>query len=236
MRVESHAVGSIMHIIKRGARGMEIVRDNRDRLNFVRSIYILNDQHQNNNWRTYVVGKPLFYRPESWPQRRPLVSVLAWTLLDNHFHLLLKETEEGGIAKFMQRLGGSMTLAFNEKYNGRGSIFQGGYKGRVVETDKYLQYVHTYIVVKNTFDMFPGGCKKALPQFEQAWKFASGYRFTSFLTAATGAPSPILDMNTVHSLGLIRKDPQKYAKSMLMAHIQSKEVEMDTAELILEEW
>ena len=236
MRVEPHAVGSIMHIIKRGTRGMEIVRDDQDRFNFVRSLYILNDYYQDNNWRTYISGKPLFYRPKSWPQRRPLVSVLAWTLLDNHFHLLLKETEEGGIAKFMQRLGGSMTLTFNEKYDGSGSIFQGGYRGRIIETDEYLQYVHTYIVAKNTFDMFPGGFKKALAQFERAWEFAQEYRFTSLFTSITGTPSPVLDMNEVQSLGFIKKDFKKYAKSMLLAHAQSKNVAVDIAELILEEW
>lgn len=222
--------------MKRGARGMEIVRDKHDRFNFVRSLYLLNDTYQDNNWRSYVAGKPLFYRPESWPQHTPLVAILAWVLLDNHFHLLLQEIEEGGIAKFMQRLGGSMTLSFNEKYSEHGSIFQGGYKGRTVETDEYLQYVYAYITVKNTFEMFPGGLKKALAQFEKAWTFAGTYPFTSFLTSATGSPSPLLNMEAIDSLGLIRKDFKKYARSMLAVHAKTKDIEDNIAPLILEEW
>ena len=236
MRVDPHTTGSIMHVMKRGARGMEIVRDKQDCYNFARSLYLLNDMHQENDWRTYVVGKPLFYRPESWPKRVPLVSILAWTLLDNHFHLLLQELEAGGIAKFMQRLGGSMTLSFNEKYGERGSIFQGGYRGRVVETDEYLQYVHAYITVKNTFEMYQGGLKRALAQFEKAWVFAGMYPFTSFLTAATGASSPLLDMNAIDSLGLIRKDFKKYARSMLATHVKTKEIKDDIVSLIIEKW
>lgn len=237
MRVEPHGTGSVMHVIKRGARGMEIVRDEHDRYDFVRSLYLLNDAHQDNNWRMYVAGKPLFYRPKLWPERVPLVSILAWTLLDNHFHLLLQEIEENGIAKFMQRLSGSMTLSFNKKYEERGSIFQGSYKGRVVESEKYLQYLHAYITVKNTFEMFPGGLSKALVNFEEAWSFAHDkYPFTSFLTAANGKPSLLLNMQAINALGLIRKDFKEYARSMLAVHAKTKEMEDDISSLILEEW
>lgn len=236
MRVEPHSVGSVLHVVKRGGRGTDIVRNEHDRFNFTRSLFILNDAHQDNNWRDYTSGKPLFYRPETWPERKPLVSILAWTLLDNHFHLLLQEIEEGGIAKFMQRLGGSLTLHNNERYGERGSIFQGGYKGRLVETDKYLQYLQAYIVVKNTFEMYPGGLKKALAQFEDAWKFASTYQFTSFLTAATGAPSPLLDMQTIDSLGLTRDDFKRYARSMLAVHARTKDIDENVVALLLEEW
>jgi len=236
MRVEPHSVGSVVHVIKRGARGMEIVRTKQDQYNFARSLYLLNDTHQDNSWRTYVAHKPLFYRPKSWPKRKPLVSILAWTLLDNHFHLLLQEIEEGGIAKFMQRLGGSMTLYFNEKHDGRGSIFQGSYKGRVVDTDEYLQYVYAYITVKNTFEMYPGGLKKALTVFEKAWTFAGTYPFTSFLTAVAGAPSPILDMEAIDSLGLIRKDFKKYAHSMLAVNAKTKDFDEKLIALLLEDW
>lgn len=236
MRVEPHHIGSVLHVMKRGARGMEIVRDDRDRYNFVRSLFLLNDEYQNNDWRTLCVDKPLFYRPGSWPKRSPLVSILAWTLLDNHFHMLLQEVKEGGVAKFMQRLCGSMTLAFNERHEGRGSIFQGSYKGRLVDTDEYLHYVHAYITVKNTFEVYDGGIKNAVAQFDKAWAFAQKYPFTSFLTATTGIDSPLLDMKAIDSLGLIRKDFKKYARSMLATHAKTKEINNEMMAILLENW
>ncbi|MEX2013885.1 MAG: transposase [Parcubacteria group bacterium] len=240
MRVEPYSVGSVVHIIKRGGRGMEIVRDDGDRWRFVRSLFILNDLYQDPG-RNFVMYESqtfvsVFERPEEWPERRPLVAILGWTLLDNHLHLLVQEINEGGIAKFMQRLGGSMSLAFNEKYGTRGSIFQGAYKSRTVDSNEYLQYVHAYITAKNVFDMYPGGVKKAMQEFEKAWKFASEYTFSSFLTAAIGAPSPILDMKVMDDLGLIRKDFKEYARSMLATHAQSKEMDEELGALILEEW
>jgi hypothetical protein len=231
-----------MHIVQRGARGMDIVHDQQDRYDFVRSLFILNDTYQDTNWRKYVRGKPLFYYPEAWPEREPLVSILAWTLLDNHFHLLLREEREGGIARFMQRLCGSMTSRFNRKYKGRGSLFQGGYRGRTVDTDEYLQYVHAYIVVKNTFEMLPGGMKRALQNFNVAWKGAGAYPFTSFRTSTYGDHSPLLAMHLIEDLGLLRKDFKKYARSMLAVHsdVQRKSVQRKSdlrcTDLILEGW
>jgi REP element-mobilizing transposase RayT len=241
MRIEPFGVGSVVHIIKRGGRGMEIVKDDRDRWRFMRSIFILNDQYQDTS-RNFVLYESqtfvnsVFERPEEWPERRPLVALLGWALLDNHFHLLVQEINDGGIAKFMQRLGGSMSLAFNEKYGTRGSIFQGAYKSRTVDSDTYLQYVHAYITVKNVFDMYPGGIKKAAQEFEKAWAFAEGYAFSSFLTAATGVHSPILDMKAIDDLGLITRDFKNYAKSMIATHTQNKGFDEELRALALEDW
>src|SRR3989338_3275644 len=116
MRVEPYGVDSIVHVIKRGARGMNIVQNDADRWRFVKSLYLLNDVYQDENWHRDTKDLPLFERPSNWPERMPVVSILGWTLMPNHFHLLLLETRKGGISKFMQRLGGSMSLYFNLKY------------------------------------------------------------------------------------------------------------------------
>ena len=52
-----------------------------------------------------------------------LVSMVAYCLLPNHFHLLLKQNIEEGISKFMQRISTSYTKFFNEKYHRTGSLF-----------------------------------------------------------------------------------------------------------------
>ena len=65
------------------------------------------------------------------------------------FHLLLEEIQTGGMSKFMQQLCGSMSANFNAKYKEKGSLFQGAYKGIVVDTDAYLRQLIPYIMVKN---------------------------------------------------------------------------------------
>ena len=193
MRKEPFLEGHIVHVIKRGARGADIFVDESDKWQFLRALFILNDTYKSNDWRRETLNLPLFVRPKQWPGRDPLTRILAWTLMPNHIHLVLQETKAGGISKFMQRLGGSMTLAFNTKYKNQGSIFQGSYKAKKVEDDDYLKYLIFYVLVKNVFELFPGGIQSALNDFEKSWIWAMTCPFSSFRLSVRGLPSPILD-------------------------------------------
>src|SRR3989344_2655516 len=193
MRVEPHGIDSILHVTKRGARGLDIVRDEHDRHRFGKLLFYLNDTFSDTNWIDALKYRRPLERPEHWPEREPLVRILAWTLLSNHFHLLLEEIREGGTAKFMQRLCGSMSAASNSKYSETGSIFQGSYRCKTVDDDSYLRYLTFYIQVKNVFDMYPGGLAKAISNFEKAWEWALQYPYSSLRTYALDIESPIIE-------------------------------------------
>lgn len=193
VRVEPHGVGSVVHVIKRGTRGMDIVRDIADREHFAQSLFYLNDKYKNENWKRDIASLVTFARPDNWPEREPLVDVLAWTLLSNHFHLLLQERVEKGIARFMQRLGNSMTSSFNKKYHEQGSLFQGSYKGKTVDDNLYLQQLVWYVLVKNVLELYPGGLRVASKEFNKAWDWGLNYRFSSFGATVTGKQSSIIN-------------------------------------------
>src|SRR3989344_5928855 len=116
-RVEPHTVGSIMHVIKRGTRGIKIVQDKEDRIRFMRSLYYLNDVYSNENWKRDTMFIGLFERPVSWPEREPLVNILAWTLLPNHFHLLLQERTQGGIADALKNYNKAWEWGLSYEYS-----------------------------------------------------------------------------------------------------------------------
>ncbi len=193
MRVEPFTKDSYVHVVKRGARGLNIFQDTSDYWRCLKSLFYLNDHFFYEQWMRDTKGKPLFTR-DGWPERKPLVNILAWVLMPNHFHLLLQEITEGGISMFMQKLGQSMTLSFNEKYKNKGSIFQGSYKGKTVATDDYMRYVPLYIMVKNTFELYPnGGLREAMENFDSAWTWAiNEYRFSSLADYASTRNSPII--------------------------------------------
>lgn len=193
MRIEPFTKGDLVHVVKRGARGLDIVLDDSDRWNFIKSLYLFNDTFKSDNWRRETEGLGLLQRPAYWPVRQPIVRILAWTLLANHFHLLLQEVEDGGISRFMQRLCCSMSLCFNLKNAGKGSIFQGAYKAKRVDKDDYFRYLIFYIQVKNLFEMYPGGIRSALEDFDHAWEWALRYPFSSFQAFALGVNAAILD-------------------------------------------
>jgi len=93
---------------------MNIIGENNDRWDFIRLLFYLNDHQTNPHWEQdlYLVKGKIFTRPTSWPERRPLVSIVGFCLLDNHYHLLIKEIEAGGLTKFM-RIERGLTLVFN---------------------------------------------------------------------------------------------------------------------------
>ncbi|MBM3261621.1 hypothetical protein FJY93_04375 [Candidatus Kaiserbacteria bacterium] len=236
MRVEPYGAGSILHVIKRGARGLEIVRDERDRQRFLKLLYFLNDEYQGGNgWERDMDGLPPFTRPKYWPAWHPLVDVLGWTLLSNHLHLLIRVRDEGekGVSEFLHRLFRSMTGHFNEKYNERGSIFQGPYKSRTVDNDDYLRYVVPYIMVKNTLEMHPDGFEKAAANFDSAWKWAIQYPYSSLGVYAGEMVSPVvMKNNIIHELFPTPRTFKEASRDMLHAY---REKRKDLRALQLEE-
>lgn len=193
MRVEPFVVGSYIHVIKRGARGMPITHGRQDRERFLRILYFLNDAYFNEFWDDMTRGQKILRRPETWPPQKPLVEILAYTLMPNHLHLMLKEIRKGGVSLFMKKLGQSMSNHFNQKYDQKGSLFQGAYKSRTIQNDSYLRYAAAYIMVKNVYELYPkGGLRTATAHFDMAWAWAINYRFSSMGTYIGIQDSPII--------------------------------------------
>ena len=74
-----------------------------------------------------------------------LVTIIAYCLLPNHFHLLLKQNADTGISQFMQRLGTSYTKFFNQEEDRSGSLFQGKFKATHLSGDYALSTVSAYV-------------------------------------------------------------------------------------------
>jgi len=80
----------------------------------------------------------------------PMVEIGAYTLMPNHFHLLLKEIREGGIAIFMQRIFTAFTMYFNKKYERTGALFAGPFKSRHAADDRYIKKLISYLHLNAT--------------------------------------------------------------------------------------
>lgn len=233
LRMRNKGIETYHHVAMRGARGMNIVENDRDRWDFIKLIYYLNDTFQKSQWERDLKTsqKPLFERPEYWPKRDPLVYILAFCLHDNHFHLLVKEIREGGLSQFMQRLPNSMTLRYNKNYGGSGSIFQGSYGFRLVESDSDLQNITLYIMVKNVFEKYPkGGLKGAMNNFEDAYRWALDDNFSSFADYAGERRSPIIEKDLLSEFFISPRDFKKKAKEYITWY-QEREEDEDENEI-----
>ncbi len=73
------------------------------------------------------------------------VEVVAYCLMPNHFHLLVKQVSEGGISKYLRQAINSYAKYFNTKYKRVGSLFQDMFRAVHIETDEQFIHVSRYI-------------------------------------------------------------------------------------------
>lgn len=73
------------------------------------------------------------------------VDILAFVLMPNHIHFLLKQLKDNGISKFMAKIQNSFSHFFNIKQERVGHLFQGNFKAKRIESDEQLMHVSRYI-------------------------------------------------------------------------------------------
>ena len=73
------------------------------------------------------------------------IHLLAYCLMPNHFHLLIKQKDIGMMKNFMRSLGTRYSVYFNKRYERSGSLFQGIYKAVIISNENYLLHLSRYI-------------------------------------------------------------------------------------------
>jgi len=73
------------------------------------------------------------------------VTVVAYCLLPNHYHWLLRQDGQIPAGKVPTRVFGSYTQAFNRAYERSGTLFEGPYKARLVDVEAHLVNLCSYI-------------------------------------------------------------------------------------------
>jgi putative transposase len=176
MKKPSFVENEIYHIYNRGVEKRKIFLDNQDHFRFIHDLFEFNDEDSVLNMAYYFNSKPMGTGPQYFErERRPrklLVEILIFTLMPNHFHLLLKQKREKGITKFMQKLGTGYTMYFNKKYERVGSLFQGRFKAVLVSEDSHFTHLPFYIHA-NPLDLNYRGSTSI--------DFLRKYRWSSFL-------------------------------------------------------
>lgn len=73
------------------------------------------------------------------------IELISFVLMPNHFHLIVRELEKGGISKYIHRTLVAYTKYFNKKYESSGHLFQGTYQAVHIKDDEQLLYLSAYI-------------------------------------------------------------------------------------------
>jgi len=104
--------------------------------------------------------------------------LLAYCLMPNHFHLLIKQKTEDAIPKLLKQLTNAYTLYFNEKHDRVGGLMQGRYKAVEVGDEKLFIHLARYIHL----NPLSGGIVKSLD--EHRWS-----SYPDYLEGKAGVPA-----------------------------------------------
>jgi len=93
------------------------------------------------------------HKSELYLNRHNTLSLKAFCILPNHFHFLLVDENEAvgleapslTLSKFLSDLQNSYAKYFNQKYEGRGPVFDGRFSAKEVINESYLEQLFTYI-------------------------------------------------------------------------------------------
>ena len=148
---EGIAPNEYYHIYNRGAHKQSICKDKSDRQRLLFSILYLQSSEPLRNVSRITkrfsieTGFPVPASTVESTLRERFVELVAFCMMPNHYHLIVREVKEGGIASYIQRIAGGYTRYFNQKYQSSGHVFQGRYKSVHVQDDRQLVYLSAYI-------------------------------------------------------------------------------------------
>lgn len=139
--------GEIYHIINRGIEKRVIFTDKRE---YDRALLTL-DYYRFTNLPmglAHALNLELEERNELFSKvknNERLVDILAFSLMPNHFHVLVKQLAENGIKEFISNFCNSYVRYFNTKNRRMGTLFQGVFRSVRIEDNEQLVHVSRYI-------------------------------------------------------------------------------------------
>lgn len=134
-RLTTFAEGEYYHLYNRGNSKQIIFNDEKDHEHFIHLLSTLNTGSR-------IRVKKL---KQNSVDDDVLVSIGAYCLMPNHFHILITQEKEKGISTFMQKVSTAYVMYYNKKYKRSGGLFEGKFKSKHVVEDTYLRYLFSYI-------------------------------------------------------------------------------------------
>lgn len=171
----------IYHVFNRGVERRPVFTNNKEHQRFIDTIWFYRFPQQlrlSSFLALSASEQEAFQRSLATQEKNKSVTLLAYCLMPNHFHLIVKQNQEKGISAFIANITNSYTKYFNTKHRRPGSLFQGPFKAVRVETDEQLlhlsRYIHINPVVSGIIqtEMLSSYQWSSLPEYENRSTFS----------------------------------------------------------------
>ncbi|MDD5738834.1 MAG: transposase [Candidatus Pacebacteria bacterium] len=182
----------IYHVTVRRIGDSLLFQDVNDQYRGIFSIYEFNNSNfveirrrreERRQWKNKKkYGNRVAVFAEEPDKRDGFVDVLAFCLMPNHLHLLLRQVQDNGISRFMQKLGAGYASYFKEKYQlqNKGYFFQGRFRAVRIENDEQLKTVFVYIHTNPIALIEPGWKENGIRNIEKVIEFLENYKWSSY--------------------------------------------------------
>ena len=181
-RKEQLVNNEIYHIILRGVGDLPIFKNKNDYYRCVFSLYSFNDNRpieirKERRLKRKVSGRPTSAKTK---KRDKFVEILAFCLMPNHIHLLLKQVKNDGISKFMKKFATGYAKYFNESYKRMGHLFQGRFRSIHIKNDAQLKVIFNYIHTNPVSLIDPKWKSEGIKNSKKAVEFIENYKWSSY--------------------------------------------------------
>ncbi len=216
MRKIQFVPGFIYHIYNRGIEKRDVFLSDNDRWRFLQGLFLFNDEKTVANllFRLEKERRALNFRilreylNQQKNERKSLVRIMLDCLMPNHFHLVLEEISNGGISRFMHKLGLGYTKYFNTKHERNGHLFQGPFQAVRVDNDDQLRYLMAYInAINPAQEIEPQIKEEGIKDVNKVIKFIESYLWSTHQEYLGARESLIIDKGLA---GKMFSNPQEY--------------------------
>ncbi|MBU2595464.1 transposase [Patescibacteria group bacterium] len=142
-KIRNFVNGKIYHLYNRGVAKQKIFGDSNDYQRLLDNFaYYLDIELKT---RISMIKKEKLIKVLSANPKKPMISIISYCLMPNHFHLMVEQLKNGGTSQFMKDSLNSFARYFNTKYDRVGPIFQGRFKSVEIEDEDQLIHLSRYI-------------------------------------------------------------------------------------------
>jgi hypothetical protein len=132
--VKSYDAPAYYHVYNRGAGKQTIFHDARDKDKFISLLVRHLDPADKSARSDGVVYEKYDVR------------LVAYCLMNNHFHLMLyQESDTEAVTKLLRSVSTAYTMYFNKRYERQGHLFQGVFRASEITSETYLIHITRYI-------------------------------------------------------------------------------------------